>query len=339
MSPSSPSRILIIGSLNTDLTTLTPRLPRAGETLTATSFRTGCGGKGANQAVACARASRRRPPPPADPRNVSNSSSHDSDDVNVQVSMVGAVGSDTYGTQLLNELSGNGIDVSGISVHENVPTGVAVIIVESSTGENRILVIPGANALVTFDNLVPPLPELVVLQLEIPLQIVLAVMRAARQQGVDVLLNPAPAVELPVEALQGLGHLVMNESEASILSGGVPDSEEADSDMALQSALRKFSDLAVQQTIITLGAEGVAYSTGQGSFARLAAEEVDKVIDTTAAGDTFVGTYAVEVVKWKREQGEGTFDLRKAVGKANRAAARTVQRKGAMESIPWVDEV
>lgn len=253
--------------------------------------------------------------------------------------MVGAVGSDAYGTQLLNELRSNGIDVSGISVHENVPTGVAVIIVESSTGENRILVTPGANAMVGFDRLAPPLPELVVLQLEIPLQTILAIMKAAREQDVDVLLNPAPAVELPAEALQGLGHLVMNESEASILSGGVPNSEKPDSDLALQSAFRKFSDLAVQQTIITLGAEGVAYSTGQGSFARLAAEDVDKVIDTTAAGDTFVGTYAVEVVKWKKEKGEGMFDLRKAVGKANRAAARTVQRNGAMESIPWMDEV
>ena len=253
--------------------------------------------------------------------------------------MVGAVGSDVYGTQLLEELSSNGIDVSGISVHGNVPTGVAVIIVESSTGENRILITPGANALVTFDKLVPPLPDLVVLQLEIPLRTVLAVINAAKQQGVDVLLNPAPAVKLPAEALQGLAHLVMNESEASILSGGVPDGEEADSDPALQRAFHNFSDLGVRHTIITLGAKGVAYSTGHGKFAKMPAERVKEVVDTTAAGDTFVGTYALEVVEWKRGGRKEDFDVEQAVGRANRAAAKTVQRNGAMQSIPWMDEV
>ena len=336
--PSSPS-ILIIGSLNTDLTTLTLRLPLAGETLTATSFSTSCGGKGANQAVACARASRRHPPPASNPSNISSTASHSIEDFDIQVSMIGAVGSDVYGTQLLEELSSNEIEVSGISVHENVSTGVAVIIVESSTGENRILITPGANALVTFNKLVPPLPDLIVLQLEILLTTVLGVMKAAKQQGVDVLLNPAPAVELPVEALQGLAHLVMNESEASILSGGAPDGEDTDSDLALLSAFHRFSELGVQHTIITLGSKGVAYSTGQGNFARKSAETVKEVVDTTAAGDTFVGTYAVEVVKWKRGGEEEDFDIEQAVGKANRAAARTVQRKGAMQSIPWMDEV
>ena len=173
--------ITIIGSLNTDLVTVTPRVPSGGETLTATSFSTGPGGKGANQAVACCRLSR---PSPGRPFPFPD----------VFVRMVGAVGADEFGPRLISGMKADGIDVSGIREVEGETTGVAVIIVEEASGENRILLNPGANHTLHPSNFTSPsslgisLPHLIILQLEIPLETVLQILKTAKEARVPVLL-------------------------------------------------------------------------------------------------------------------------------------------------------
>lgn len=219
-------RIAVIGSLNADLVTITPRIPIGGETLTASSFSTGPGGKGANQAVACSRLSRPNP----------YSKSATTSDI-IEVRMVGAVGKDEFGPMLLKSMEESCIDTDSINVVEGTPTGVAVIIVEEGSGENRIMLNPGANYSLRPEDFLhskdlgSPLPDLIVLQLEIPLNTVLQILKTSKEAGIDVLLNPAPAVKLPEEVYSAVTHLIVNESEAAILSGRpIDDVEVADFD-------------------------------------------------------------------------------------------------------------
>lgn len=324
----SPKTITVIGSLNTDLVTVTPRVPSGGETLTATSFSTGPGGKGANQAVAAVRLSR------------SKSSPHTSD---VVVKMVGAVGADEFGPALVNGMKADGIDISGVQIIENQTTGVAVILVEEQTGENRILLNPGANHslqpkdFLTPESLGSPLPDLVILQLEIPFDTVLQVIETAKKAGVEVLINPAPAVELPSSVFKNLAHLIVNESEAAILTGRNVEDVEAEG-FDWNTVTRDFLSKGVQNVVVTLGSKGAFFASqtsGEGTF--VAAEKVKKVVDTTAAGDTFVGAYAVGVVR-KSGSRKGEV-VAEDVKLACRAAGRTVEKKGAQSAIPWADEV
>lgn len=319
-SPTLPI-ITVIGSLNADLTTYTSRLPTGGETLYANSFRTGSGGKGGNQASACAKLSRKR---------------DDLQNASAVIKMIGAVGNDSYGTNLLRDLQASGVETDGVLVRDEVETGVAVVIVEESSGENRIMLNAGANSTLTpdlFQTLPSPIPALIILQLEIPVTTTLQIMRAARISGVEVLLNPAPAVELPEEAYEGLEHLVLNETEAAILAGcSAAVIEEVEN---LPSVAENFHGRGVKNVIITLGGRGVFYSRKGRENGLIQAKKV-KVVDTTAAGDTFVGAYALEAVKGGKG---GVFDVAAAVGKANEAAAKTIGLKGAQISIPWADEL
>lgn len=315
-----PPQITVIGSLNTDLITRTTRIPTAGETLLSQSFDTGSGGKGANQAVACARLSRNQ---------------HAKQSTDLAVRMVGAVGSDTFGQDLVSDLERNGIDISGVVRKEGEKSGVAVIIVEERTGENRILMSPNANFSLRpgdFETLVVPVPDLIVLQLEIPLDATLQILRVAKEKGVEVLLNPAPARELPKEAWGAVTHLIVNESEASIITNSTG---EAVSWLRWGEHTERIVALGVPHVIITLGAEGVVYiDTQVRKFWVYKAHNVN-VVDTTAAGDTFVGAYAVAVIRQRRHKG----NVAAAVKWANLAAAATVERKGAQAAIPWSDEI
>ena len=304
-------QITVIGSLNKDLVTRTSRIPSAGETLTSESFATGSGGKGANQAVACARLGK-----------------HDlHSNGKVRVRMMGAVGDDTFGVDLIDGLHRDGINTDGVQTLSHMRTGVSVIIVEEETGENRILFSPGANYFIDPGHLnqvlVSEPPDLIVLQLEVRLSLVIAALKLAKDHSIDVLLNPAPALELPDEAYPAISHLIMNETEAASLSK-IPGND-------WERIARKFHDLGVRNVIITLGSEGVFYSTGDQT-GHIAAERV-KVVDTTAAGDTFVGAYAVSVVS--QTHNESHKDIEDAVRKANKAAAMTVQKHGAQEAIPY----
>ncbi|GME60613.1 Ribokinase [Neofusicoccum parvum] len=319
--------IAVLGSLNVDLVTRTPRVPSAGETLIAGGFSTGYGGKGANQAVACARLSRRASSPDAG---------------TVEVRMVGAVGVDEFSGGFLDSLRRDGVDVRGVrTLGGGERTGVAVIVVEEASGENRILVSPGANDRVEARPLLPEGTALAVFQLEVPLEVVLVNVRDAKARGVDVLINPAPAVPLPDELYEGLGHLVVNESEAALLAGKSAEEITPDSDLTAVAA--DFIRRGVKNVIITLGSAGVFYHTAarqaEALPGKLVAAQKVQVVDTTAAGDTFVGAYAVAVARNRADPTKTAFDMDAAIAFANRAAGQTVQRKGAQSAIPWVDEV
>ncbi|GAB1318690.1 Putative ribokinase [Madurella fahalii] len=361
--------ITVLGSLNMDLVAYVPHHPLPGETLTADAFATSPGGKGANQAVACAKLSRDRP-------SSASSSSHggsgggeerssavcyanwdtEAATATAHVSMVGCVGADGYGAQLRGNLARHGVDVSGVTEARggSTKTGVALIIVDRPTGENRIVLSPGANHALhpadfaTLDRLLPGpnhkaaaaaaaaaqprLPDLLIMQLEIPLDTVLAALKAARAAGVDVLLNPAPARTLPPDAYEGLAHLVVNETEAAIL--GEVDERVLDTEEGLERVSEGFVKRGVRNVIVTLGGRGVYFMSEDGRKGLVPAEKAN-VVDTTAAGDTFVGRYALDAVGKKG----GEFDIEAAVRKANKAAAKTVERAGAQDSIPWRDEL
>ncbi|KJX98446.1 ribokinase like protein [Zymoseptoria brevis] len=329
--------ITILGSLNIDFITLTPRLPSPGETLSATSFTTGYGGKGANQAVACARLS-----PP-----------------DYHIRMLGKVGDDTFGGEYLDALRKEGLDVEGVRVVQGGKTGVTNIIVEEGTGENRILFVANANQeFEPEESLVNTQDgagkrEVVVLQLEIPLETVLHNLSLASSAGSHSIFNPAPAIPLPDSAYPHISTLIMNETEASIISSSSSSSspttsssdptnkEEEKKEPSIPSLLtlaKSFLARGVKEiVIITLGGKGLVYASRSGGEGHVAAESV-KVVDTTAAGDTFVGGYAVQRAKALAE-GEKEWDVARALGFATKAAARTVERAGAMSAIPYLKEV
>lgn len=319
--------ITVIGSLNMDLVTRVRRVPNAGETLLTQSYDMGCGGKGANQAVACARLSRH----PGDQHGL------------VDVEMVGAVGVDTFGQELVDSLRRSSIDTAQVDEKQGEKTGVAVVIIEEDSGDNRILMSPNANFSLrpeTFQNLANApayrrSPSLLILQLEIPLDTTLQILKAAHDVGLEVLLNPAPAQVLPLTAYEAVTHLVVNESEAATITESSHDKAEASLSKEVITRLVAFG---VHYTIVTLGARGVLLiDTQEKLIHELEAEKV-QVNDTTAAGDTFVGAYAVAVSNQKI----GCSNYKTALAAicwANKAAAVAVQRKGAQNAIPWLDEV
>ncbi|KAF7510202.1 hypothetical protein GJ744_006898 [Endocarpon pusillum] len=338
--------IRVVGSLNIDYTTTTPRFPGPGETLTAKSLSISAGGKGANQAVACGRAS------------YTSTTEHD-----VQVEMIGAVGvqDPQYAALLKPALEKTGIDCSGIREVERSQTGTATIIVDASNnGENRILVVPGAN----YDGmdevedvleraLKEPLPDIFVLQGEIPAETTFALLKAipdtAEKTGklVEIVFNPAPVYPggIPLDCMKCVTHLIVNETEMGQLAVDAGDqyvaaNTEGEKRAALVMAAGIFHGRMVRNVIVTRGAEGVFGSTPAGSF-HLEAAKVTKVTDTTAAGDTFVGYYAVILARQKKKGGQGASQdaLHEACRQATLAAAKCVVREGAIESIPWGYEV
>ncbi|KAL8856119.1 MAG: hypothetical protein Q9178_007244 [Gyalolechia marmorata] len=376
MSPTPPpppshrhKTIQIIGSLNIDLITRTPRLPAPGETLPATSFTYGSGGKGANQAVACARLSRSKKPLSSTATDnaiptSTTSTTDDDDDGEVEVYITGSIGSDFFGEYIISQLTASGVNVSGVRTVEGEKTGTAIVLVEEGSGENRILITRGANdrCCVTSSSEMmlswssslsffhddeaedekkeetKRRPDMIILQLEIPLETVVEIIKSVKEKGggrgsggVDILLNPAPAPPdgLPSEVYEGLTHLIMNETEAAMLA-----KEKVDNNRQDQCEI--FHAKGVQNVIITLGSQGVYYSfrnyaEGWGEGGHIPAAGVERVVDTTAAGDTFVGAYAVAIVN-----GASVVN---AVKWANKASAKTVEREGSMESIPWRNEV
>lgn len=368
--------IRVIGSLNVDMVSVTPRFPGPGETLTATSFTTSPGGKGANQAVACGRLSRSRSSP----------SSSSLSDVLANVEMVGAVGQldAHFGTLLQPTLANSGVSTERVRRIDDEHTGVAVIIVDTSAaGENRILFSPNANYSgmkptdeVISQSLSTPLPDLIVLQAEIPIDTVIGILggvaakRKLQESDVEVVFNPAPAPEggLPDDVYAAVDHLIMNETECDLMA----PKELRDSNLSQEERRNEiavhFHALGVRYVIVTLGAKGVWYSAAEpGKVAQqdaskwfrsvneVPASKVDKVVDTTAAGDTFVGGYCVQIAQWREQRriaGKACSALtadewkdrhvsvtEEAVRCGTRASAQCVQRSGAMDSIPFRDEI
>jgi len=285
------ARVLVIGSSNTDMFVKVGRLPSGGETILGESFYMAQGGKGANQAVAARRAG-------------------------ADVAFVGRVGADPFGKAALDALKAEGIDVQDLRVDPDHPSGVALILVDPR-GENMIAVAPGANMAVTPADVTAERvrwADVVVLQLEIPLQSVEGAIRLARREHRQVVLNYAPAPKEPCqELLAEVDFVILNESE--LAAAGFADPEE------LQSQIRGTA-------ILTLGARGVVYFDPDPK--EVPAEKVTAV-DTVGAGDAFVGTFSTFIA-------EG-LGLVEAVRLANRAAAITVTRKGAQPSLPTRREI
>ncbi len=322
-------QVTVLGSLNMDLVSYVPHHPLPGETMSASRFATNPGGKGANQAIACAKLSRARGDWASRGCDLPEAA---------HVGMIGAIGDDLNGRALINNLAAHGVDVENVRLRKDSQTGVAIVIVDQPTGQNRIILSPAANSSLLPSeverSLPGPLPDLLIMQLEVPLSTVLRALETAREADVPVLLNPAPAVPLPDKAYRDLAHLVVNETEAATLAG-VAESE-LESESGLQAVAKAFLSRGVETVIITLGGRGVFYANKNGKSGHVPAENT-KVVDTTAAGDTFIGSYALEFVMAKARNVD--FDIAGAVVKANKAAATTVARLGAQSSIPWRDEL
>ncbi|ONH51565.1 ribokinase [Pseudomonas cedrina] len=298
-----PAKVVVVGSLNMDLVTRASRLPRAGETLIGQTFSTVPGGKGANQAVACAR-------------------------LGADVSMVGCVGTDAYGTQLREALQVEGIDCRAVSTVDG-SSGVALIVVDDSS-QNAIVIVAGSNGELTpaslqaFDAVLQA-ADVIVCQLEVPMDTVGHALARGRELGKTVILNPAPASgPLPAEWYASIDYLIPNESEATALSGVTVDSIES-----AKVAATQLIRAGAGKVIITLGSKGALFADGQG-FEHLSAPKV-KAVDTTAAGDTFVGGFAAALANGKSEA--------EAIRFGQVAAALSVTRAGAQPSIPTLHDV
>ena len=291
--------IAVVGSLNTDLVTVTERLPDAGETLESQSFRTQPGGKGANAAVAAARLSHAKPDGNSGSSKANKAgkrkrgaASPPGGSEEIDVRMLGAVGDDQFGAPLVTALRQNLIDVAGVRTVAGAATGVSVIVVESAQGQNRILYAPGANHRLTAEELIHDLsgrgeggqevPHLVVAQLELPRAMVADTLMAAQALGAATLLNPAPASALPDKMYRTANHLVLNETEAAILTGR--DAAALDGEKAWREVVQDFRGRGVQNAVLTLGEKGAFYAGADGATGHVPAEKVAKVVDTTGAG-------------------------------------------------------
>ncbi|SDT35648.1 ribokinase [Pseudomonas asplenii] len=298
------AKVVVIGSLNMDLVSRAERLPRAGETLIGQSFGTVPGGKGANQAVAAAR-------------------------LGAQVSMVGCVGDDAYGQQLRDALLVEGIDCQAVTAVDGVSSGVALIVVDDSS-QNAIVIVAGGNGCLTTEvvkgfDAVLQAADVIICQLEVPLETVGYALKRGRELGKTVILNPAPAsAPLPADWYASIDYLIPNESEASALSG-LP----VDSQATAEAAATRLMAAGAGKVIITLGAQGSLFADGQG-FTHFPAPKV-QALDTTAAGDTFVGGFAAALAAGKSEV--------EAIRFGQVAAALSVTRAGAQPSIPQLSEV
>ena len=301
--------IVVIGSINMDLVLRVPRMPLPGETLTGGAFRTIPGGKGANQAVACARMSGKV------------------EAGGQQVAMIGCVGDDAFGATLRAALVGDGIIDSHITTLPGVASGIASILVDDK-GQNSIVIAGGANDLLSPAHIdaaqgLIEQADIVVLQLETPMDTVVHAIKLARSLGKTVVLNPAPAASLPDGVLEQVDYLIPNEIEAAMLAGVAPDSTDI---AALAAALQKQGS---DNVIITLGAKGV-HAALYGGDTTFPAEAV-QAVDTTAAGDTFIGGFVAGLASG--------MDEAEAIGQGQRAAAWSVTKPGAQTSIPFLHEL
>lgn len=281
--------ILVIGSINKDLVVNTLRFPKEGETILGNNFYTTNGGKGANQACAIGKLSG-------------------------DVSMLGAVGNDNFAKDLSDALSSNNVNIDNLLMKNDVSTGIAVITV-TNDGANHIIVVQGANALITKDDVKEDLIssfDIIVMQLEIPLEIAKYAASIAKKLGKTVVLNPSPAVKLDRDFLSCVDILIPNETEIDII-GGV--------DYVLECG--------VKNIILTLGADGCELITKQNRK-HFDAYKVN-VVDTTAAGDSFLGGVVRMIADDKT--------IEEAIEFATKVSNITVTRKGAIDSIPTYNEV
>lgn len=298
-----PGGILVIGSLNCDYVASVPRMPTAGETISGYNLAIHPGGKGANQAVAAARMA----------------------DASLEVRMLGCVGCDAAGALLLDSVRRAGADTASIHQLDGIPTGSALIWVAES-GENSIVVIPGANARLSVEHVRAAEPlywqtRVALHQLETPLETVHAALALGRQRRVITILDPAPAQPLSRDLLELVDLLTPNESEAAVLLGEPPRSLTVEDAYAMGERLL---DLGPRAVILKLGEDGAVFLNRLQRF-HVPGFAV-RAVDTTAAGDTFNGALATAIA-------EG-MEMQPAVRFACAAAALSVTRQGAQPSVP-----
>ncbi|MGZ9586107.1 ribokinase [Paenibacillus marinisediminis] len=297
-------RITVIGSLNMDLVTITNIVPQAGETVSGESFFTLCGGKGANQAVACAR-------------------------LGAEVHMLGCVGNDSFGADMIHNLERQSVNCEQIRKLDGVSSGIAVITI--ADGDNRIIVVPGANgqlkpaAILEQEKLIAE-SDLVLLQLEIPLETVAEAIRIAAKHRVPTMLNPAPADQLTPELMNSITWLTPNEHELKLMFAAVSNDEAEESDAAYHELLSRMPE----RIIMTKGGDGALWCNADGVIRHTNGHKVE-VVDTTGAGDTFNGALAVALAEGR--------SLPEAVEWAVAAGALSVTKFGAQGGMPLRSEL
>ncbi|HEY3988173.1 MAG TPA: ribokinase [Acidobacteriaceae bacterium] len=297
--------IVVVGSINMDLVVRVERIPVIGETISGIDFETHPGGKGTNQAAAVAR-------------------------LGQPVHMIGRVGSDAYGTVLRRSLHDSGVDVTSVAVSEG-SSGVAIIAVAEG-GENSIIVTPGANALLSPEDLDANLElmrsaAMVLTQLEIPLATVQHLAQICEREGLPLMLDPAPVSRLPVEVLRAATWITPNEIEVRQINNSTALSASEDE---LARAAESIIELGPRNVLLKMGARGAYLATHDGVRASIPAYPV-KAADTTAAGDAFNGAFAVALGRGACPQQAAEF--------ATAAAAISVTRHGALPSMPTRAEV
>lgn len=306
-------RILVVGSFVMDVIATTERVPSSGQTVYGKSFHMAPGGKGANQALQCAR-------------------------LGADVTMMGCVGDDLFGQRLLETPREAGVDVSHVVVRPGISSGVGHVTLEVTdhTAQNRIVVIRGANAALTLEDVAWIRNEIhtydmVLLQLEVPLEVNRVVAGWAHAAGIPVMLNPAPATDLDPQLLRYVTYMIPNEQEASVETG-LPLRTDGD-DLRredLEAIAAKLCSYGVEHVIITLGGHGSAVVKPDG-IQYIPIVKMPHVADPTAAGDSYVGALAVGVT--------AGLPLESAMVFASHTAAITVSRMGAMPSLPTLEEV
>ena len=294
--------VLVVGSINMDLVVRVLRFPLPGETIGGDEFLTSPGGKGANQAVAARR-------------------------LGADVQMIGKVGNDAYGSHLRESLRAEGIEVKAVEMIEGEPSGVALIVVDRS-GQNSIVVASGANRRLSPADLTANIDsfrwaDVVLFQLECPLETVCQGIKLAHASGPLVILNPAPAQSLPADIWPLVDFLVPNESEAALLTGGLGDR------LGVEKAAEEFLQRGVRQVIISLGERGAYFASAKERFTQPAFPVLS--VDSTAAGDAFVGALAVAFASG--------WSIQRSLPFAAASGAITVTRRGAQSSLPSRQEV
>ena len=303
MNTSTKDQIIVVGSINTDMVIGANKLPKPGETLIGHKFFMNSGGKGANQAVAAAR-------------------------MGGEVAMIANLGVDVFGDSAIAKLKEEGVNCEGITRDPDRPSGVAIINVDD-TGENQIVVAPGANATLDTDlvstalDRIPP-SSIVLLQLEIPIESVVKAVEVCQQKGCRIMLDPAPAQALPESVYKGTYLLTPNRNEAELLSGILISDRGS-----VTCAAEKLLMSGVTNVAITLGSQGVFFANAENKQF-LEATSVSAV-DTTAAGDCFSGAVAA-----KLSQG---CSLVEGIKSGILASSICVTRHGAQDAMPYSNEV
>jgi ribokinase len=296
-------KVFVVGSINRDLVVYVDGLPRAGETVFGNRFQQFPGGKGANQAVAASR-------------------------LGGDVHFIGNVGSDAFGKEMRDFLAGENIDTSEIAILETAPTGIALITVDSAS-ENSIVVVSGANMVWHTRDLARMKigrGDIVICQFEIPLEIIESLFARAKKMGATTILNPAPIKPVTERILKHVDYLVVNEVELEAFSGTAVDPGDPPS---VYAAIEKLQERGPRAIVATLGPRG-AFLSGPTGRHEAKGYKVN-AIDTTGAGDCFIGAFAAALAK--------SNSVDDAINFANKAAGISVTRRGAASSFPMIAEI